>query len=108
MSPLDHEHPVSPERVAAYFNVIRKRCPRCQVVAADVLDDPNMVSWVRRFQRLAPGPHLWGLHNYRDANPRPGQLYGGTRRLLSVSAAQPRPRPSPHSASRGTAQRRSA
>jgi hypothetical protein len=74
-----------PERAAEYFNVIRRSCGGCKVVAADVLDDPNMVDWVRAFRRQARGPRIWGLHNYRDTNPRPGQIYGGTRRLLSVT-----------------------
>ena len=74
-----------PKRAAEYYNALRSACPGCQVVAADVLDDPNMVSWVRAFQRYVRAPHIWGLHNYRDTNPRPGQLYGGTRRLLSVT-----------------------
>jgi hypothetical protein len=74
-----------PERAAEYFNAIRRACRGCTVVAADVLDDPNMVDWVRAFQRQARGPRIWGLHNYRDINPRPGQIYGGTRRLLSIT-----------------------
>jgi len=32
-----------PEQAARYFNVVRKRCAGCRVVAADVIDDPNMV-----------------------------------------------------------------
>jgi polysaccharide biosynthesis protein PslG len=74
-----------PERAAAYYNVVRSSCRGCRIVAADVLDDPNMVEWVDVFKRYARRPRLWGLHNYRDVNPRPGQLYGGTRRLLSVT-----------------------
>jgi hypothetical protein len=74
-----------PERVAEYFNALSRECPECQIVAADVLDDPNMGEWVRAFQRRARHPRLWGLHNYRDVNPRPGQLYGGTRRFLSIT-----------------------
>jgi hypothetical protein len=37
------------------------------VIAADVLDTPHMVEWLRRFKRHAPGARLWGLHNYKDA-----------------------------------------
>jgi polysaccharide biosynthesis protein PslG len=77
-----------PERAAEYFNAMRRACPGCHVVAADVLDDPNMVEWVRAFRRRADGPRIWGLHNYRDTNPRPGQIYGGTRRLLSITRGQ--------------------
>jgi hypothetical protein len=71
-----------PEQAARYFNVVRKRCRGCRVVAADVIDDPNMVRWLARFRTVARGAHLWGLHNYRDSNPRRGQRYGGTKLLL--------------------------
>ncbi|MBW3654294.1 MAG: hypothetical protein KY433_12100, partial [Actinobacteria bacterium] len=42
-----------PELVARYYNVIRRNCPGCKVVAADLLDQPNMVVWVRAFRRAA-------------------------------------------------------
>jgi hypothetical protein len=71
-----------PEQAARYFNVVKKRCPGCRIVAADVIDDPNMVRWITRFRAVAHGPRLWGLHNYRDSNPRPGQRYGGTKLLV--------------------------
>jgi len=58
-----------PELVASYFNAIRRNCPGCKVVAADLLDQPNMVSWVRAFRRAARiEPKYWGLHDYIDAN----------------------------------------
>ena len=47
-----------------------------------MIDDPNMVRWVSEFRAVARGAHLWGLHNYRDSNPRRGQRYGGTKLLL--------------------------
>ena len=71
-----------PEQAARYFNVVKKRCRGCRIVAADVIDDANMVRWIARFRTVAHGPRLWGLHNYRDSNPRPGQRYGGTRLLV--------------------------
>jgi hypothetical protein len=71
-----------PKRAAQYYNVVRKRCRGCEIVAADVLDDTNMERWLRVFTRYAHKPRLWGLHNYRDINPRKGQRYGGTRRML--------------------------
>jgi hypothetical protein len=73
-----------PEQAARYFNVVKKRCRGCRIVAADVLDDPNMVRWVTRFRAVARGPRLWGLHNYRDTNPRRGQRYGGTKLLAQT------------------------
>jgi hypothetical protein len=75
----------NPKRAAKYYNAVRRLCRGCQVVAADVLDDRNMVRWVAKFRRYAKRPRLWGLHNYRDINPRARQLYGGTKRLLSIT-----------------------
>jgi hypothetical protein len=71
-----------PEQAARYFNVVRKYCRGCRIVAADVIDDANMVRWITRFRSVARGARLWGLHNYRDSNPRRGQRYGGTKLLL--------------------------
>lgn len=69
-----------PERAAAYFDAMRSQCPRCTVVAADVLDVPNMVPWLRRFRAAARHrPRIWGLHNYLDANRFSTK---GTRALL--------------------------
>jgi hypothetical protein len=71
-----------PDQAARFFNIIKKRCRGCRIVAADVIDDKNMVRWVTKFRAVARGAHLWGLHNYRDSNPRRGQRYGGTKLLL--------------------------
>ena len=39
------------------------------MLAAEVLDMPNMVRWVRAFRRKAKAePRWWGMHNYIDAN----------------------------------------
>jgi hypothetical protein len=58
-----------PELVARYYSIIRRNCPGCKVVAADLLDQPNMVRWVRAFRKAAPvEPKYWGLHGYIDAN----------------------------------------
>jgi len=58
-----------PELVARYFNAIRRNCPGCKVVAADLLDQPNMISWAKAFRRAARiEPKYWGLHDYIDAN----------------------------------------
>ena len=69
-----------PERAAAYYDVIVSECRGCTVVAADVLDQPNMVKWLKAFRRAARHkPAIWGLHNYLDANRLRTR---GTRRLL--------------------------
>ena len=59
----------TPELVARYYTLIRRNCPGCTVLAADLLDQPNMVPWARRFRRAARvEPKYWGLHGYIDAN----------------------------------------
>jgi len=69
-----------PDRAAAYFDIVAANCRGCRIVAADVLDWPNMVSWLRSFRRHAKHrPRIWGLHNYIDANRR---RTVGTRQFL--------------------------
>jgi hypothetical protein len=58
-----------PALVASYYRQMRRICPTCNVLAAELLDVPNMVSWVRSFQRALGGePGIWGIHNYIGAN----------------------------------------
>lgn len=55
--------------VAAYYKQVRRACPACEVVAAELLDEPNMVQWAQEFRRaLGREPMVWGLHNYIGAN----------------------------------------
>lgn len=77
-----------PKRAAQYYNVVRKYCRGCKIVAADVIDERNMERWLNVFKRYAKKPRLWGLHNYRDTNPRRGQRFGGTRRLVRAVKGQ--------------------
>jgi len=71
-----------PAKAAAYFDVMRSSCKTCTVVAADVLDTPDMVPWLRAFRAAARHePRLWGLHNYVDANRFSTK---GTRALLKT------------------------
>jgi hypothetical protein len=80
--PLCHR----PELAARYFDTIRRACPECRVLAAEVLDMPNMVSWVRAFRRKAKvEPKYWGLHNYVDANRFRTE---GTRKLLRATKGE--------------------
>ena len=75
-----------PRLVAAYYRALRRDCPQCRILAAEVLDMPNMVSWVRQFRRAARvEPRYWGLHNYIDANRA---RTTGTRRLLHAVKGQ--------------------
>jgi len=75
-----------PGYVVAYWKGMRAACPRCTVLAGELLDAPNMVRWVRRFRELArEEPRAWGLHNYLDANRFTTR---GTRRLLRAVRGQ--------------------
>jgi hypothetical protein len=74
----------NPKRAAQYYNVVRKYCRGCKIVAADVIDEVNMERWLKVFKKTAKKPRIWGLHNYRDTNKRKGQRLGGTKRLLKA------------------------
>ncbi|HZG49291.1 MAG TPA: hypothetical protein VEY90_07205 [Thermoleophilaceae bacterium] len=74
----------NPKRAAQFYNVVRANCRGCKIVAADVIDETNMERWLEVFKRYAKRPRIWGLHNYRDTNPRRGQRLGGTARLLKA------------------------
>jgi hypothetical protein len=78
----------NPKRAAQYYNVVRRLCRGCRIIAADVIDETNMERWLATFRRTAIRPTLWGLHNYRDTNPRRGQRLGGTARLLRAVRGQ--------------------
>jgi hypothetical protein len=66
-----------------YWRQMRRNCKGCRLLAAELLDFPNMTRWVRQFKREARvDPGYWGLHNYRDAN-RMQTL--NTRRLLRAT-----------------------
>jgi hypothetical protein len=58
-----------PDLAASYYNVVRANCRGCTIVAADLLDSPNIRRYVASFTAKAKGkPRLWGLHNYTDTN----------------------------------------
>ena len=55
--------------VASYYRKMLQECPECTILATELLDMPNMLTWVRRFRRYArQEPKYWGLHNYVEAN----------------------------------------
>ena len=69
-----------PRRAAQYYDILERSCPKCTIVAAAVIDQPNMVSWLKRFRRAAHHkPKVYGLHNYLDVNRKRSK---GTRALL--------------------------
>jgi hypothetical protein len=75
-----------PQLVAAYYRAMKRECPKCTVLAAEVLDMPNMGRWVEAFQKhLGFRPKFWGLHNYIDANRL---RTSGTRTLLRHTRGQ--------------------
>jgi hypothetical protein len=58
-----------PQRAAEYYNVVKAECAGCTVLAGDVLDQPGMTRYLKRYSRHLDGdPRLWGLHNYADSN----------------------------------------
>jgi hypothetical protein len=63
-------HPI---HTAALYRTLRALCvpPYCTPVAVDVLltGSRRTWRWINKFKRRAgPGPHIWGVHNYPDAN----------------------------------------
>jgi hypothetical protein len=76
----------NPKRAAQFFNVVRKRCRGCKIVAADIIDESNnMARWIKVFRKTARGVRIWGLHNYLDANYTRGRKSGGTRRFIRAT-----------------------
>jgi hypothetical protein len=58
-----------PALAATYYNIVRASCRGCTIVAADLLDAPNIRRYATTFLLSAKGkPKLWGLHNYTDTN----------------------------------------
>jgi hypothetical protein len=70
-----------PETVARWWLAMRKACPTCTILGADLLDRNNVGTWAKRFVKAAKRtPKVWGLHNYVDANKL---QTSGTRKLLA-------------------------
>jgi hypothetical protein len=71
-----------PETVARWWLAMRKACPSCTILGADLLDRNNVGTWAQRFVKAAKrAPKVWGLHNYTDANTLKTT---GTRKLLKA------------------------
>jgi len=77
-----------PKRAARYYNIMRRECRGCRVVAADLLDGKNMLPWLSAFKRYAKRPRIWGLHSYADANHFRPFSYSSTRQLLRAVKGQ--------------------
>lgn len=75
-----------PDLAAAYYRAIRSACPHCTVLAAELLDEPGMVRWVKSFDHYARvDPGFWGLHDYIGANRF---QTASTRALLRATRGQ--------------------
>ena len=69
-----------PVRAAGFYDALKRTCRSCTVIGAALIDQPNMVRWLRRFRRAARfEPTIYGLHNYLDVNRLRSS---GTRRLV--------------------------
>ena len=56
-------------RTAHQWLALKRACPSCTIVAADLVDRPNLTRWAKLFVKTAhQQPTYWGLHNYADAN----------------------------------------
>ncbi|PTL60527.1 hypothetical protein [Paraconexibacter algicola] len=58
-----------PQLLASYTKVLQQECKGCKILAGDLLDNPNMVSYARQVEKALKKPaKIWGLHSYSDAN----------------------------------------
>lgn len=75
-----------PAVVARYWKALERNCRSCTILASSVLDMPNLLDWVQRFQKAAgTRPRHWGLNNYRDVNYR---WTKNTRGLLKITRGE--------------------
>ncbi len=59
----------SPRLVARWWLALRRACPSCTILGADLIDHHDPAGWARRFIRAAGRrPAIWGLHNYTGMN----------------------------------------
>jgi hypothetical protein len=64
-----------PRRAAQYYEVMRRICRGCTIVALDVLDQRKVESYIDAFYRALPkrlrrSARTVGIHNYGDVNRR--------------------------------------
>ena len=58
-----------PRLAAEFYNQTLSVFAGARIVAADVLDQDDVLAWLRTFRTYAyQHPQLWGLHNYNDVN----------------------------------------
>lgn len=78
-----------PEKVVAYYRVVRRLCRGCTVLGADLQDLPDVAVSARRLLRAfraarVPLPRLWGVHNYSDTNRFLPVRRSGLRKLVRL------------------------
>ncbi len=78
----------NPRRAAEYYNVTRLLCSKCKIVAADVLDQKNLLPWMKTFTRYARSPKIWGLHSYTDANQNKPWKKSQTKKFLDSTKGE--------------------
>jgi len=74
-----------PELVARYYKAMKRACPQCKILGADLLDLQSMDKWIKRFVKVAGQPKYWGFHNYVTANRFQVQR---TRTMLTLVKGQ--------------------
>jgi hypothetical protein len=78
----------NPKRAAQYYNVAKKNCKKCTILAADLLDSSSVFTYVKKMRRYIKGsPKVWGVHNYSDVN-RPKQKGKYTKGLAKILPGQ--------------------
>ena len=76
----------SPKLAVKYWKAMKSSCKECTILAADLLDQRNIDSYLRRFQKASKGKgRIWGLHNYNDVNRHKSK---GIQRVLRVTRGQ--------------------
>jgi hypothetical protein len=76
----------SPKLAVKYWKAMKSSCKKCTILAADLLDQRNIDSYLRRFQKASKGKgRIWGLHNYNDVNRHRSK---GIQRVLRVTKGQ--------------------
>jgi hypothetical protein len=59
----------NPQLAAGYYNQALTVFPDARIVAGDVLDQSNALTWLRTYRTYVyKHPQLWGIHDYGDAN----------------------------------------
>jgi hypothetical protein len=75
-----------PDRVAQYYDAIKRNCPECTVSAPSLLDDRNLHNWINKFRKKARySIPIWSIHNHVDANRHRQTL---TRKFLAWTKGQ--------------------